>query len=383
MALNDANVDESIAADWKEILERHAVEEPEPSATTPEPAAEPTDEPPEQKVAPARDESGKFVKAEKQDGESKQTKETQALQQDDRQAVGAQPAVEVDRGAVRDVNKAPSSWKPTARAEYDKLPPAIKAEIHRREQDFQNGQTQLLPDAQFGKSLRQTIEPYRMLIEAEGGTPERAVADLLRTAAIFRVGTPQQKLQAVAGIATQFGVDLTPLYQQQQGQQASQPAQQVYRDPRVDQLLADQQRQNTERQQREMADLESTVTQWMNAVDTQGNPTRPYAADVINEMYALIPQLREANPVLTNAQLLEEAYNRATWAHPEVRTLLQQKAAADREAQRQAENQTRVREARRAASVNVPRRASTPTPAKPGRIEDTIAETARELGLIT
>jgi hypothetical protein len=147
-------------------------------------------------------------------------------------------------------------------------------------------------------------------------------------------------------------------------------------------LLAHQQRQDTERQQREQSDLESTVTRWMNEVGADGQPTRPYLSDVINEMSALIPQIKQANPLLTNAQALEEAYTRATWAHPEVRTLLQQKAATDLEATRQAENQTRVREAKRAASVNVPRRASTPTPGKPGSMEETIAATARELGLI-
>lgn len=395
MALSDSGVDDTMASDWKAIQEKYAVEEteapPEPADTQTEVVADP-----EPDTRP-RDATGKFVKAEeKPDGQGKPT-------QTDPGKVGApatgkpgapdpakgttqqtDPSVPLaDATGVRDPNRAPSSWKPAAREKFAALDPAIKAEIHRRESDFQAGQAQLLPDAQLGKGMRQVIEPYRMLIEAEGGTPERAVASLLRTAAIFRVGTPEQKLQSIAGIAQQYGIDLRGLVAQPNGQPNPNPQPQTFRDPRVDQILAQQQRTEAERQQRTQAEMETTVNRWMNEVDAQGNPTRPYISDVIGEMSALIPQIKDANPSLTNAQALEEAYNRAIWAHPEIRTLLQQKAAADLAAQRQADNQTRVREAKRAASVNVPRRASSPNPAKPGSLEETIASTARELGLIT
>jgi len=393
--LADKDIDETMAADWAAIREKHTVEIEEPPlepveehevAPEPETAQEPV-----KGAEPARDKDGKFVKQPKEIARSREPKtpSTEASSAD----AAATPA-EGGSGAspnpspssAPNLERAPSSWKPAARAEYDKLPKdsLLRAEIHRREQDFSNGHNALLPDAQLGKGLRQVIEPYRMLIEAEGGTPERAVASLLRTAAIFRVGTAEQKLQAVAGIAQQYGIDLH-VFGQPQGQQGQQPqpTQHQFRDPRVDQLLAQNQRAEAERQQRTQAEMESTVNRWMNEVDAQGNPTRPYISDVIGEMSALIPQIKEANPNLTNAQALEEAYNRAIWAHPEIRTLLQQQAASAAEAERRTVNQDRVRDARRAASVNVPRRASTPSPGKPGKMEDTIADTARELGLLT
>lgn len=388
MALNDSNVDETMAADWAAILEKHAVEEPETPA--PEETAEPTETSTaleDKSAAPARDESGKFVKAPKE----KEAVAAPPAKGGSDKSAGSQPAENATESTAeaagtlpsRDTNRAPSSWKPLERAIWDKIPPEARAAIHRREAESHAGAQQLVPDAQLGKGMRQVIEPYRMLIEAEGGTPERAVGDLLKTAAIFRVGTPQQKLHAVAGIANQFGIDLRPLFQPTHPGQQPNPQPQTFRDPRVDQLLANQQRETHERTQREAAELETTVTRWMNEMGADGQPTRPYINDVIHEMSALIPQIKESNPLLTNAQALEEAYSRATWAHPEVRVLLQQKAAADRQAELQAENQTRVREARRAASVNVPRRASTPAVGKPGTMEETIAATARELGLIS
>lgn len=397
MALNDADIDETMADDWKAIQEKYAVEE---EVFPPE---ESTNEVDSSSTADrARDAGGKFVSKETTDRSAK-TDDRSASQKEkagDGKVAAGKDATRPGKGndgdvpgtsdpirqqpeqaaeLARDINRPPSSWKAAERALWDKVDPALRAAIHRRESEMAAGAQQLLPDAQFGKGLRQVIDPYRMLIEAEGGTPERAVASLLKTAAIFRVGTPEQKLQAVAGIARQYGVDLRPLFQPAQpGQQP-----QAIHDPRMDQFLANQQHQAAERQRFEQMDMERTVNGWMNEVDAQGNPTRPYIGEVFNEMSALIPQIREANPALTNAQALEEAYTRAIWANPEIRALLQQQAAAASSAQRQADNQTRLRDVRRAASVNVPRRASVPSAGKPGKMEDTIAETARELGLIS
>lgn len=396
MALAEQTIDDEIAADWKEISAKFAAPDEMPA---PEPE---TVEAPEVKPDRARDEGGRFAKEPDAKADSTQNPgkvvpraKVSGVQPDrDQTAEGkatqANP-VEMDpaSGGNRDLTRAPSSWKPAARDAYATLPDAIKAEIHRREADFLSGQSQLLPDAKFGSEIRKVVEPYRMLIETEGGTAERAIGDLLRTAATLRMGTQEQKVMAIAQVARQFGVDLRA-FQASQAQPNGQPpaagqptAQPSYQDPRVDQILAHLNQQTQQRQQQEQAQLEGIVTQWMGEVDAQGQPTRPYLQDVMNEMAALVPQIRQGNPGLSHHEVLQQAYDRATWGNPEVRALLQQKLQQQQEQQRASENQNRVREARRAASVNVPRRASTPTPGKPGSLEDTIASTARELGLIT
>lgn len=386
MALSDKDIDADMAADWATIQEKYAVEDaPELEAAAPEVEAEPAKE----TIPVSREPDGKF-KAKEADKEEKPKVDAKADKgTTDAKAAKAVPDVvdpnaPADAPQARDTNRAPSTWKPAARAEYEKLSPAIKAEIHRREADFQNGQAQLLPDATMGKNMRQVIEPYRMLIEAEGGTPERAVADLFRTAAIFRTGSVQQKYQAVAEIAQQFGIDLRYLTQAATEQQGQAPAQQQqFRDPRVDQLLAQQNADRQANTAREQQQTESTVTRWMNEQDAQGNPKREYLGDVINEMSALVPQLRQNDPTLTHAQALDAAYDRAIWAHPEIRTLLAQKQHTELETQRRADNQKRVSDARKAGSVNVTRRGSVPSPGKPGSMDETILATARELGMIT
>ena len=379
MSLAGKDVDDQIAADWSAIREKMVADEPEEaaepvSAETEAPVAEKPETPGKAAPAVARDEEGRFKPAPKE-AKVKEAKPVKAEQE----AAPAEKAVE-----ARDVNRAPSTWKPTARAEWEKLPPSVRAEIHRRESDFLSGQSQLLPDAKLGSNIRQVAEPYRMLIEAEGGTPEAAFADLLKTAAVFRVGTQQEKYQTLANIANRFGLDLR-VFSQQRGAQPGQaaPRAQEFRDPRVDQILAEQQRQSQERARSEQTNAETSVTRWMNESDSQGNPLRPYVNDVTSEMSVLLPQIRAQDPTLTHAQALQAAYERAIWAHPEIRALLQQKQQSELEAQRRTDNQSRVRDARRATSVNVPRRASLPATGKPGSLEETIAATARELGLIT
>lgn len=387
MALADKDVDATMASDWATIQDKYRADEPEVEAIV-------ADEPTSEGIADApvldraREPDGKFKAEPKETKADKVEKTTPVAAKDTLAAPSKEGAAaatpEPTDAPQRDITRAPSTWKPTARAEYDKLPPAIKAEIHRREADFQNGQAQLLPDAKMGAELRQVIEPYRMLIETEGGTPARAVGDLLRTAAILRTGSVQQKYGAIAQVANLYGIDLRAFGAAPAGAQpVAAPQPQQFRDPRVDQMLAHQQQQDQQRASQEAANTENTVTRWMNEVDTQGKPKREYLGDVINEMSALVPQLRQADPSMTHAQALDAAYDRAIWAHPEIRALLTQKQQTDLEAQRRADNQTRVRDAKRAGSVNVPRRASIPSPGKPGTMNQTIEQTARELGLIT
>lgn len=390
--LADKDIDSTMAADWAAIMEKHAVEpeETEPVAVEPEATAQESVSHDER----VRNEDGTFAP---------KAKETAAPAEAVRKEVAPKPikgapkeaaqpnaVAEPDpthpAEAARDINRAPSTWKPTARAEWEKLPPAVRTEIHRREQDFLEGHKQIRPDADFGRSVRTVVEPYRMLIESEGGTPERAIGDLLRTAAQLRIGTPQQKVDILARVAQQYGVDIrafSPQIGQQPGQAPGQVAQQSqnFQDPRVDVLLQQMQRDVHQRQQTEQTQLEGHVTNWMSAQDAQGKPLRPYVTDVFDQMNALVPQVRQANPSLNHEQVLQQAYETATWGNPEIRTLLLQAQGPGQT--RVPDNQNRVREARRAASVNVPRRASVPGVGKPGTLEETLTTTARELGLIT
>ena len=378
MQTEEQTLDEELSAAWQDIQSRGEDDAEADIADAPQA---------ESKPERARDESGKFVKAEDRADDAELARpsadDNARKRAPEAPISGPQESADDDappvtpQGRQIDVNRPPSSWRPLAKAEWEKLPETVRAEIHRRESDTHRGLAEIMPDIELGRSIKQVIEPYRMLIEAEGGTPERAVASLLQTAALFRVGTPGQKQAALYQIAQQYGIPMP----QGDGQQQQYAAPQTFHDPRVDQLLAQQQREAQLREQREMQQHESIVSTFRNATDQQGQPLRPHFDDVEAEMVALVPAIKAANPGMGAADVLQQAYDRATWAHPEIRQLLQQKQMSELEAKRRAENQRRVTEAKKAASVNTPRRAVVNADGG-GDLDEVIRDTARKIGLI-
>jgi hypothetical protein len=402
-SLTDQDVDEDIASDWNKILDGATADDLVADAEGRAAEGGTTGDPPDtdddtgRQPTPPRDRrTGKFQPGTRQaEPTDDQNREPPAQQQrqappGQQQAPGEPPLTRTD-GAPVDINKPPSSWRPTARAAWANLPEPVRAEIYKREGDYIRDRDQFRQDAETGRELGGILQPYRQLIEAERSTPQATMQDLLQTSAVLRTGSQQQKYQTMVNIANRFGIDLRDLAGRlagarpggQPGPQGQPNGQQpqAYRDPRVDQLLHSMQTQEQNRVQAETRAVENQALGWMNEADAQGNPLRPYAGDVVEDMVPLLPVIRAANPSWTHAQVMQDAYERAIWANPEIRKLLQEEAKKAAGAT-PADNLRRVNGARRAASVNVPRRGSTPAAGKPGTLEETITETARDLGLI-
>ena len=340
---------------------------------------ETTAEPAEAKSERPRDESGRFAK------KASAELETAPQPPEDTGAsapVSAEPPLVTTTGNPIDINRAPASWKPAAKAAWNTIPEPVRAEIYRRESDFLNGNKGIKEHADFGQAMRQTIDPYRMLIESEGGTPEKAVGELLKTAALFRVGSPQQKLQAILGLDRQYNAGLQSYFQQavQQevaranGQAYQQPQQAPnFQDPRVDQILASLQAQERARAQQEEAQSNAATERFMSAKDASGAPLYPFIDNVLDDMSLRVSHIRKANPSVSHEEVLKQAYEAAVWANPETRQVL----IGQQQAQQQASAETlrKSEAAKRAASMNLPKRGSVPAGAAKGSMEDTIRET--------
>lgn len=374
----DESLTESLRANLRDIQSRPAEETGlEPA----EPAAEPAEAAPVTEGERPRDASGKFL--------PKEPAAPAVVA-----PVTAEPAAP-EAAPTFDINRAPSSWKPAAKAEWAKIPEGIRAEIHRREGDFHA--TVLKPlreDATFGQSIKAVLAPYQMLIEAEGGTPDRAIADTMKTAALFRVGQPQQKLEALWGIDRQFNCGLQAQFNQavaaevakQTGQQPQAPAQPQgpLMDPRVDQILAGMQQQERARNAEVERTSNAAVEQFITAKDEAGQPRYPFVDNVLQDMVERVSILRRQNPALNHSEALDQAYSAAIWANPETRAVLlaqQQAQAGKPEA-----NLQRVEQAKRASGANLPKRGALPAstsvgPLKLGTAEsdESIRETYRQL----
>lgn len=331
-----------------------------------------------------RDETGKFTKAEKlteKPGEQSPLQQQQEQPKDATQQEVAPPEVVEAFGTTIDLNRAPSSWKPAAKAVWAQLPEPVRAEVYRREGNYAESLKGIKDNADFGQTVRQAIDPYRAMIAAEGSTPDRAIAETMRTAALFRTGTDDQKLQAWIQIANQFNVPWQKAFPQQ-GQQTTegQPQQQqpqVYRDPRVDQLEAtwkQEQQRRVEEAQRISADA---TARFLSAKGADGQPAYPFVDNVLNDMAERVQTIRGQNPAISHEEALKQAYDAAVWANPETRAVMLSQQQAKQQLER--DNLRKVEEAKRAKTANMPRRGALAATEATGTMEETIRDTYRQL----
>lgn len=223
--------------------------------------------------------------------------------------------------------KPPDGWNAAAKAKFATLEPDIQAEITRRESDMHRQFTTQDQDRTLGKGIREVAAPYLATIKAEGGDEKAAFAQFLNYAHIMRQGTAMQKLQALHQVAQAYNVELgQPLQQASQFQAAIQP-QEIRA---LVQAELDQQRQV-----QEQSALTSEIDAFKNAPG--------------HEHYEQVKVLMGNLLLSEQAKDLQEAYDQAIWANPEIRSTLTAAQAAAKEQERLTAANARTDAARRAA----------------------------------
>jgi hypothetical protein len=237
--------------------------------------------------------------------------------------------------------KAPASWRPEVREKWAALDPQVRQEVHRRESELQHVLQQSAQSRQFVDAFERLVQPYEVFIRAENSNPLQAVDNLMRTAAELRVGTPASKAQLIAGMITNFGIDLPMLDSILAGQmpapgQAAAAQPQPFRDPRFDQFLAAQQQMLQQQAQQEDAQTRQTLQQFADAHEFYG------------DVAALMADLLEVRARRGEKPDLEKLYAEACKMHEGVSTIQAQRAAASKSSSHSA---AVLRAKRAAASV--------------------------------
>jgi len=235
--------------------------------------------------------------------------------------------------------EAPKSWKAEAKQHRQTLPKDLQKLLIEREEEVHKGFTKQDEERVFGKQLRDVIGPYMPLIQAQGGTPVTAVQSLLNTAYILHTGAPEQKQQLFRQLAQQYGINIEGLA----------PQDQQWVDPQVQAL------------QEKLSALENQQNQWLNSqqqhlvsemqghIQSMQSQTEkyPHMQAVSQHMSALIQSgIATGN---TPSELLDNAYQQAVWANPELRSTLLAAQQAEQEAKRAAEAKAKADAARKAA----------------------------------
>lgn len=286
------------------------------------------------KVDRVRDESGKFAKKAAE--------------------VEVKPAVEAEK-----IPDAPRSWTAEEKAKWAEATPEVRKAILRREQEVEQGFTKLDEDRNFGKSLKEIVQPYMQIINAEGGTPATAIQSLLNTAYILRTAPIAQKTALFHQLAQQYGVDLSkpnntstvqPNHLMAQTQQEiAQLKQQIAQQPEVF------------RQQQENLAIKSQID--------------AFAADPKNVHYEKLKPVMASLLQAGQAKDMQDAYDKASWADPEIRSANLTAETQAKETQRIADIKAKADKSRNAA-VSV-RGAPSINPVPNGKSTGSIADDLR------
>lgn len=226
-----------------------------------------------------------------------------------------------------EVEPAPSSWRKDVAAKWGELPADIRAEINRRESEYHKGIEQYKPAVQFAQEMNAAITPYVRNIQAAGVAPAQAMNHLLMIEDKLRNGDEQAKLQTLVKIASDYGIDI-------------QKATQTQPDPRMwqmEQQLA-QERATRAQYERSIADRDNqAVTSEIEAFASA--PGHEHFEAVKADMAAMLQS--------GMAQGLQDAYDKAVWARPDLRQSLIEKERT--EAEQRALEQARRNKAKSAA----------------------------------
>ncbi len=260
-----------------------------------------------------RAEDGKFVEAPK---ESAPKRETLSVPKPAADGIQVDASQQIPNPATPAV-KAPEGWKPELKAKFGELPPEVQAEVARREADFHRALTKQDEERAFGRKVNEMATPYLPTIRAEGATVEKAFQDYLQTAHVLRSGTDQQKAQSIAAVMSQFRVDPNALLSILQGGnvQTANGLQQAQFNPAIESLQQRLDRIEREQQDREQQrQLQETQSLTSQIEDFKSKPGHEHFEQVRELMGVLLESGKAAD--------LEDAYNRAIYADPEIRSSL-------------------------------------------------------------
>jgi hypothetical protein len=261
---------------------------------------------------------------------------------------GIQPGPKSEPKVARE-ERAPQSWKPETRQHWQSLPAEVRGEIARREGEFARAMQETSEARRFSDAVMKTIAPYEMFIKAENSNPLQAIDNLMGTAARLRTGTAPEIAGLVTQLVQQFGVGrfgpgfIEALDQALVGQTPQQDPREVAMRRQLEQEIAPVKQFMNQFQQMQQAQEQQMQAQAGNEV---GNflANQEFAMDVKDDMADLIELAAKRGREMS----IEEAYERATRAHPSIGKILSKRDQATA-----AQSRNQVAQRARSAAVSV------------------------------
>lgn len=193
----------------------------------------------------------------------------------------------------------PVSWTADAKTDWTNASPALKAAVLKREQEVSQGFAQY---SEKTRQYEQVLSPLVQETQKLGIDPGEGLQQLL-TAHHALNSDPQS---AIMELARQYKVDLAEL--------VSNPPAQRRNDPAFSQVTHEV---NSLKNQ-----LDAIKQERVSGFVEEFASKNPHFNDVADDIQRFIPEIRYSNPGASEKQILQEAYDRATWLNPNVREKL-------------------------------------------------------------
>lgn len=247
--------------------------------------------------------------------------------------VSSTPAPDPNATPPTPAIKAPDFLKADVKAKWGELAPWAQAAWAAREAEIHRQMTAHDEDRQFGKYARESSAPYAESFRQFGGDVRQGWENYMKWATVMLRGSNDDKISALRSIAQAYNVQLGG------------PLQAAPQDPRYAQL----EQQVAELRQGRQADLQAQERAVNDRINAE---VEDFKAQPGHEHFDTV---RKLMGVYVNGGVttdLQEAYDMAVRAHPEVHALAAAAQAQAGETARAAAEAERVRKAK-AAGVSV------------------------------
>lgn len=217
-----------------------------------------------------------------------------------------------DTKPIRDV---PIGWDKADSEEWDTLSKKQQDQFLKRDKQYTSKIQQSVEGKKFADSIRQVEAPYQAMIDAEGANTVTAYQDYLRTAYTLRNGTPEQRANVVSDLVRTFNVPI----QGALGQEPNTNQDDIYVDPDIQAMqnaLAQANNRIAQMEQRANHQDQSAETREIQSIDAEIDSfSKTKGHEHFKEVRLLMGTLMTGG----QAQDMDEAYDMAINAHPEIR----------------------------------------------------------------
>lgn len=205
-------------------------------------------------------------------------------------------------------DKAPSGWSPKSRERWAEIPEDLRSEILRREEASAAGVRKLQEETAPMRGFVQALSPFINEAAQNARDPAQYIGNVMVTERVLRTGNPDQKFDALLGIADQYGIPLRQIINKSVGEEILKaPEKQQFSLPPEIQKELEESRRWREEQSRNTNTTQITQFAEKN--------------EFFEDVRVTMANLLEAG----SAKTLEEAYEQATWANPEIRSILMER----------------------------------------------------------